>query len=176
MKRRERARRVTHMLASRMLSYPDSTLLEQHPVLADAADGLPRDIRPALQRFLRHVADTPLPGLEDDYVRTFDLKRRHCLYLTYYSCGDTRRRGAALLEFKRAYADAGLPLDECEQELPDHLAVVLEFSAAGDGEVADRLLHSHRSGIEALHRELANCGSPYADVLHAVRATLPKEP
>ena len=163
------------MVASRMLSYPDASLLDQRAVLEEAATGLPRDVRPNLLRFLEHVAATPLPGLEDDYVRTFDLKRRHCLYLTYYSCGDTRKRGAALLEFKRAYEAAGIPLDETQRELPDHLAVVLEFSAAGDGETADQLLGSHRAGIEALNHELTKCGSPYADVLHAVCATLPKE-
>src|SRR5699024_7950613 len=59
-------------------------------------------------------------------VETFDLRRRSCLHLTYYAHGDTRNRGAALLVFSNAYRRAGFVLTE--DELPDHLCVVLEFA------------------------------------------------
>ena len=57
---------------------------------------------------------------------TFDLRRR-CLYLTYYSFGDTRKRGMALLQFTAAYRVAGFEL--AADELPDHLAMLCEFTA-----------------------------------------------
>jgi nitrate reductase delta subunit len=104
-------------------------------------------------------------------VDTFDHRRRCCLYLTYYAYGDTRKRGMALLRFKHAYRSAGLELRV--DELPDHLAVVLEFAATGDAEQGRRLLLEHRAGVEILRLALADAGSPYVDVLRAVSATLP---
>ena len=36
-----------------------------------------------------------LTELEEDYVDTFDNRRRHNLFLTYFAHGDTRKRGMA---------------------------------------------------------------------------------
>jgi nitrate reductase molybdenum cofactor assembly chaperone NarJ/NarW len=58
-------------------------------------------------------------------------------------------------------------------ELPDHLAVVLEFAATGDARRAETLLAEHRAGVELLRLALEEHGSPHADVLRAVCATLP---
>lgn len=58
------------------------------------------------------MAVTPLPELAAHYGATFDLKRRCCPYLTYYTYGDTRKRGMALLRFKHAchgWEPAGRP-------------------------------------------------------------------
>lgn len=103
-------------------------------------------------------------------METFDLRRKHCLYLTYYAYGDTRKRGLALWQFKQAYAAAGLQLGD--DELPDHLAVVLEFSAVGDHTTALRLLNRYRAGLELLWRALEESGSPYVNAVEAIRATL----
>jgi nitrate reductase delta subunit len=105
------------------------------------------------------------------FVETFDHRRRCCLYLTYYAHGDTRRRGVALLRFKTAYRRAGLQL--AADELPDHLAVVLEFAATADPALGRALLLEHRAGIELLRLALEDASSPYVDVLRAVTATLP---
>src|SRR6266511_1047506 len=74
---------------------------------------------------------TPLPELAADYVATFDHRKRCCLFLTYYAHGDTRKRGMSLLSLKQTYAAAGLRL--VDDELPDHLAVVLEYAATQPG-------------------------------------------
>ena len=76
----------------------------------------------------------------------------------------------ALLEFKSAYRRAGLELGP--DELPDHLAVVLEYAAI-DPAGGRQLLLDHRAGIELLRLALEDTPSPYADVLRAVTATLP---
>jgi nitrate reductase delta subunit len=137
----------------------------------DAVAGLPPPVSGPLRRFLDHLDAAPAPRLAADYVATFDHRKRCCLYLTYYAYGDTRRRGMALLRFKQAYAAAGLVLDE--GELPDHLAVVLEFAATGDLQQGRRLLLEHRAGLELLRLALTEHGSPWAAVLDAVTATLP---
>jgi nitrate reductase molybdenum cofactor assembly chaperone NarJ/NarW len=154
--------------ASLLLDYPDERLLDRRELLRSAAQVLGD---PALTRFLDHLDVTPLPELAADYVATFDHRKRCCLYLTYYAYGDTRKRGMALLRFKHAYRIAGYALDDAE--LPDHLAVVLEFAATVDPKIGRRLLIEHRAGLELLRLALRDANSPYADVLEAVSATLP---
>jgi nitrate reductase delta subunit len=141
------------------------------PLLWAAAAPLPAEFAGPLGRFLDHLETTPLTDQQAAYVETFDLRRRCSLYLTYYAYGDTRKRGMALLQFKHLYGRAGLTLTG--GELPDHLAVVLEFTALGDAVRGERLLHEHRAGLELIRLALEERNSPYAAVLQAVCATLP---
>ncbi|MGA7835750.1 MAG: nitrate reductase molybdenum cofactor assembly chaperone, partial [Acidimicrobiales bacterium] len=107
-----------------------------------------------------------------EYVATFDLQRRCCLYLSYYLNGDTRRRGMALWRFQEAYRLAG----QCvvPGELPDYLPAVLEFASSGD-EMAIQLLNEHRAGILVLLEALGEMHSPYARVVGAIDLLLPPE-
>lgn len=162
---------VAWQVASLLLGYPDEELRGRLPVLRGVLRGLPRELAEPFRRFLRHAEATPLLELAAQYVTTFDHQRRCCLYLTYYAHGDTRRRGVALLGFKSAYRQAGLEFGS--EELPDHLAVVLEFAATADPKAGRQLLLDHRAGIELLRLALADAPSPYVDVLRAVTATLP---
>ncbi|TNC20485.1 nitrate reductase molybdenum cofactor assembly chaperone [Amycolatopsis alkalitolerans] len=155
---------------SLLLDYPAPALPERMPLLREVARGLPEPVGAPLVSFLDHCAATPLSILAEDYVATFDHRKLGSLYLTYYSYGDTRKRGMALLRFTHAYRAAGLEL--AESELPDHLAVVLEF-AAGAPEAGTRLLTEHRAGLELLRLGLRETGSPWAPVLDSVSATLP---
>ena len=160
-----RTRALTHRIAALLLEYPTAELVEQVPDL--------RAVSPtrAFDPLLDHLASTPLTSLTADYVDTFDLRRKICLYLTYYAYGDTRERGMALLAFKRAFRAAGLEISA--DELPDHLCVVLEFSATADVEAGTRLLLEHRAGLELLRLALVDRGSPWASALTAVCSTLP---
>lgn len=163
--------RAVHQTTSLLLSYPDRDLLDRLPLLRQVADAAPDGVRQPLVGFLRHIETTPLGRLQQDYVATFDLKRRRCLYLTFWTHGDTRNRGRALLSFHQWYAAHGVHLDA--DELPDHLAVVLEFAATVDRTAGIELLLEHRVPLILIHRSLAAAGSPYALVLAAVDATLP---
>lgn len=161
--------RATWQVASLLLDYPtDEQPLE---VVATAVDALPAVVAEPIGRFLAHRRSTPLGQLQADYVETFDTRRRCTLFLTYFLHGDTRKRGMALLRFKQAYLAAGLDLDDTE--LPDHLAVVLEFAATSDLEGGRRLLLDHRASLELLRLSLADTGSPWVDLVVAVCAGLP---
>jgi nitrate reductase delta subunit len=92
------------------------------------------------------------------------------LYLTYYRHGDTRRRGMALLAFKTAYRAAGL--EPAGAELPDYLPVVLDFAAVAPA--GEDLLRRHRADLELLRRAVHQAGTPYARVVDAVCAQLPR--
>ncbi|WP_260695831.1 MULTISPECIES: nitrate reductase molybdenum cofactor assembly chaperone [unclassified Streptomyces] len=156
---------------SLLLGYPDERLLEQARLVRAVTDTLPDRVAEPLRRFLGHLGRTPATELAADYVTTFDHRKRNCLFLTYYAHGDTRNRGAALLRLKQTYAAAGLRLTD--DELPDHLCVVLEFAATGDPEAGRRLLTEHRAGLELLRLALRDARSAWADVLDSVSATLP---
>ena len=158
-----------HLVVSRLLDYPDQALVADLPVLAEVGAGLPQGW--LLRPLLGHLEAAPLLELQQDYVATFDQRRRCCLYLTYYAYGDTRKRGAALLEFKQAYRAAGVELDD--GELPDHLEVVLEFAGTVDPGAGRQLLLDHRAGLELLGLSLRDAHSPYAGAVAAVSATLP---
>jgi len=155
---------------SLLLSYPDEDLVAHVGLLRRVADALDDPVGAPLRRFLDHVERTPLTDLAADYVATFDHRKRCCLYLTYYGHGDTRKRGMALLALKQTYAAAGLRLTD--EELPDHLAVVLEY-AATDPHNGAGLLDEHRAGLEILRLALHDSHSPWADLLDSVSATLP---
>ena len=105
-------------------------------------------------------------------METFDLRRRATLELTYYAHGDTRERGMALLRLKKLYRAAGLPLERAE--LPDHLTVMLAFAALAPPGHGEAVLAEHRPAIELLRLSLHDLGSPYAHVLDAVAALLPR--
>lgn len=160
--------RLVWQCASLLLGYPDGKRL------ADA-DELLAHIKGAQAERLRRTAQAlrcagPVTQAAD-YVDTFDLRRSTTMYLTYWTAGDTRNRGAAMLQFAAAYRDAGVapPNDES----PDYLPVVLEFAANVDPGAGRRLLIEHRLPIDVLHQALVDAESAYQHAVAAVLATLP---
>jgi nitrate reductase delta subunit len=152
------------------LGYPDPEWRQHLPLLHATAAAITDPARTHLRSFLEAVAARSPGDFQQAYVETFDLRRRCCPYLTYYSCGDTRKRGMALLQFTAAYRTAGFELTG--GELPDHLAVLCEFTAAAP-EAGLALFRGHRAGLELLRAALAEASSPWQPVADAVGAVLP---
>jgi nitrate reductase delta subunit len=157
--------------ASLLLSYPDSGLYAELPLLREAATTLAAAAARPLLQMVTHLQGTPQHAAEQAYVDVFDLRRRCCLYLTYYAFGDTRKRGMALLKFTHIYKRGGRAL--VGEELPDHLSVVCEFAAAVDLASGLELLAENRAGLELIRMALADAGSPYIHALDLIRAVLP---
>ena len=168
-----RALADTWQLVSLLLDYPDEALRERVPLFRSVAADLPALQGDWLRAYLDVLESSPLGELQAEYVDTFDVTRKCSLHLTYFTHGDTRRRGVALVEFRQAYRAAGAELD-IDHELPDHLSVVLEFGALHDRETAWNLLNRHRVGIELLRLGLAKRESPWLPVIEALRSTLPE--
>ncbi|MGE5760459.1 MAG: nitrate reductase molybdenum cofactor assembly chaperone [Gemmatimonadota bacterium] len=160
-----------YKLASLLLQYPTTALFGGLDHLDAAAASIsPRASRDAFTRFFGWLRATPPTEVAQHYVETFDLRRRCALYLTYYRYGDTRTRGMSMLTFKTAYRAAGfIPTDD---ELPDYLPMVLDFAALSAR--GESMLRAHRADLELLRRALGQAGTPYADVVDAVCAQLPK--
>ncbi len=157
--------------AALVLGYPDERLLADLPAVRQMLGYASPEQAASLERVLAYLTAAPLPEAQSEYVETFDTRRRHNLYLTYFAHGDTRKRGVALLRFKQAYLAAGFDL--AADELPDHLSVVLEFAATVDHEQGRALMLDHRAGLELLRLSLTEAGSPWAGAGEAVCATLP---
>jgi nitrate reductase molybdenum cofactor assembly chaperone NarJ/NarW len=151
---------------------PTEELIGDLELISTETAALPPAYAEPLGRLVGHLRDTELRAVQEEYVATFDHTRRCALFLTYFSYGDTRRRGVALVQFKQAYRRAGVEFDA--DELPDHLCAVLQFGATVDVAGAWRLLLDHRAGVEMLRLALTEAVSPWAGALTAVCETLPE--
>jgi nitrate reductase molybdenum cofactor assembly chaperone NarJ/NarW len=165
--------RVVYQVVSWCLDYPTPGLVERLPLLRAAVteqSGSRGD--DSLRRLFDHLGTTPLETLQREYVEVFDLSRHHALYLSYWTDGDTRRRGEVLARFKKAYRASGFMVDT-HGELPDYLPMVLEFAACVDLSAGRDLLQTYRPSLELLRIALSGRQSPYAAALVAVCTTLP---
>jgi nitrate reductase delta subunit len=163
-------RAVAARAASLLLRYPEEDVLGMLPVVRAALTELPDRVAEPLSTVATHLAAGEPRQLAAAYVETFDFRRRCCLYLTYYTHGDTRARGQALAQMAAAYRQAGLAIDG--GELPDYLPAVLELAAA-TGDPGWRLLHDHRVGLDLLVAALERDGSVYRHAVAGVGALLP---
>lgn len=168
MSRREQ---VLYLAAAWCLSYPDEDLVGKVPLMRAALAEFPRaaadfdDVLDALET-------TPLMETQASYVREFDLGKRHALHLSYWTDGDTRRRGEVLGSFKKTYRQSDALVDT-HGELPDYLPMVLEFAALVDLAAGRGLLARYRASLEMLRFGLLRDNLPHARILQAVCATLP---
>jgi nitrate reductase delta subunit len=165
-------RPVAARAASLLLRYPDEQVMAALPAVRAALPELPDAVAGPLWTVVRHRTAVEVTELRSEYVRQFDFRRRGCLHLTYYTCGDTRLRGEALAGFAAAYKACGLEV--LGGELPDFLPAVLDLAAEdGAADAGWRLLRDHRVGLDLLVEALAREGSAYRDAVEAVRRMLP---
>lgn len=164
---------ATWQLCSLLLDYPTDELVCRAAAFRSVAASLPPALGAGLTAYLDTMEGTSIGELQRDYVETFDVTRKCALHLTYATCGDTRRRGVALVQFKQAFRASGVELEDADAELPDYLPIVLEFAALTDREAGWRLLTDHRVSIELLHRALRHRDSRWLPVVESLRATLP---
>lgn len=167
----DKSRALAHRIAAFLLAYPDADLYARLTVLRAGCGELPSAYRAPLLEVVEHLSGTPPMTAGQHYVETFDLRRRCCQYLTYWTAGDTRNRGRAIVDFKQIYRQAGV--DPPSDELPDHLTVVLEFAATTDQRLGTALLINHHAGLTLLAEALRAQGTVYARAVQAVLATLP---
>ncbi len=164
-------RRIVWQAASLLLAYPDAELPARLDIIEPAIAQLEPPLRDPLMSAVTHLRMTPAIRAAVEYADVFDWKRRRTLFLTYYTAGDTRNRGMALLRFSDMYRAAGVIPPG--RELPDHLAVLLEFAATVDQAAGYEQLRRHRTPIDMIHDGLLSASPVYAGIIGAVQATLP---
>ena len=167
-----RSDRIVWQAASVVLGYPGDEVVDRaalvRAALTDAAPERAADFAPLWDFW----ATTAPATVQYHYVEIFDLSRRHTLYLSYYTDGDTRRRGETLMTIKQRYRRSGFLVDT-HGELPDYLPLILEYAARADRSDGAVLLQDFRRSLELLRLALVDKGTPYAGPVAAVCATLP---
>ncbi|MCW5610326.1 MAG: nitrate reductase molybdenum cofactor assembly chaperone [Rubrivivax sp.] len=182
----ERTMKYTLRTLSWLLRYPGPELRAHLVELRDALHAeraLGRARLAELDRLLDHLRALPALQAEAEYVELFDRGRRTALHLFEHVHGDSRERGAALVDLARSYESAGVVL--AAGELPDWLPVVLEFASTQPPAAARDFLRETAHIVRVIFSALLERGSPYAAVLAAVldlagekaeRVELPAEP
>ncbi|MBB6333818.1 nitrate reductase molybdenum cofactor assembly chaperone [Schaalia hyovaginalis] len=168
----DEARRLVRMACSILLDYPENGFAERILAVRAMLPRLPEAVARLLTDFCDAADALGERGLQIAYVDIFDQTRRCALGLTYYTHGDTRSRGQALIGFRRALASAGFEL--AREELPDHLPLLLEAAALDETGIAEDLIEANREGIEVVRTALRSYGAPWARVLDALVLTLPE--
>lgn len=176
--------RVVHQAAALCLAYPDQELIDRLDLIEDALKQTfaAELFAPVLAHLRTGPTGQPESGeadlarmarLQGFHVQEFDLSRRHAFHLSYWTEGDTRRRGEVLARIKQQYRDSGL-VGRLDGELPDYLPIMLEFAVA-DPERGSELLQEYRASLELLRLELHADKLPHAGVLDAICHHLPGE-
>jgi nitrate reductase molybdenum cofactor assembly chaperone NarJ/NarW len=160
-------RRLLFKLFSLLLQYPDEELKGSVRGLQDGltcfSDG--PSVAGCLG-FLAYLERTPLVILQEEYVRTFDLRPATCLNLSFHERGDGKIRGAALAYLSRLYKREGY--EPSPVELPDFLPLVLEFLSVCSTETVSLVLARYAGLIRGLARRLTEQASPYGSLLEAL--------
>ena len=119
--------RKLYQCFARILEYPAGGTLQA----ALTAQGLLMDENPEaaaqLKGFHEYAASLPPRRLEEVYTGTFDLDAACHPYVGYHLFGETYKRSIFLVELKQRYSAEGFSFPD--NELPDHLAVILHFLA-----------------------------------------------
>lgn len=156
------------VLAS-LLRYPDAAFRAAVPELQQALRSeaaLPAariaELFALLQRLQR---DDPFT-VEAEFVDLFDRGRGTALHLFEHIHGDSRDRGPAMVDLQKTYEAAGLYL--APGELPDHLAIVLEYASTQPPREARDFLAETAHIARAIFSALQRRESAYASVLAAV--------
>ena len=169
---RQAAIRVVRQAAAVCLGYPEPDVIAASDLVRAALiEKAPRQAE-AFEPLLGYWESSEPRAIQTHYVDVFDLSRKHSLYLSYWTDGDTRRRGEVLAAFKQRYRRSGFLVDT-RGELPDYLPMVLEYAAIVDPVDGGALLLEYRRSVELLRLALLECGTPYAGVVTAVCSTLP---
>jgi len=130
--------RSLYQCFARMLEYPAGGTLQA----AIQAQGLLIDEDPQaaaqLKEFHDYAVSLPPGRLEEVYTGTFDLDAACHPYVGYHLFGETYKRSIFLVELKQRYSAEGFTFPD--NELPDHLAVILHFlAAARDATMAEEI-------------------------------------
>ena len=121
--------RVLYAAAAVVLSYPDDETLGRLP-LVEAALVEAGALAP-FEPVLAHLRSMAPMEAQAWHVQEFDLSRRHAMHLTYWTDGDTRRRGEVLAAIKQTYRDSGLVANLFDERDPAvKMLLAMAISAA----------------------------------------------
>ena len=152
-----------------LLGYPDAELRSHLPDLRAALHAeraLSVSRLTELDALMATLGRKAVLEVESDYVELFDRGRATSLHLFEHVHGDSRDRGPAMIDLTKTYEQAGLFLGE--DEMPDFVPVVLEFTSTLAPRQAREFLGEMAHIFNAIFAALQQRESPYACVLGAL--------
>lgn len=165
--------KLLYQVASVLLRYPDAETQALLPELRRLASTYDQpNLLAAIDDVASWYASASLEEIAASYVQEYDLSRRHSFHLSYWTEGDTRRRGEALTRFKRMYRDSGM-VTNLHGELPDYLPLVLEFTALVDSRAGRAALQAYRPSLELLRLALRDDGLAFYRLIQCICDSLP---
>ena len=157
-----------------LLDYPqgkESLLLNYRSV----ADYLSRNgIESPAAPFAELLRSSTLSELQEDYVAQFDFNQTVAPYLGHHLYGDNQKKGSYMIKVKQEYLRHRF--EAAENELPDHLSVLLAFLAhlARLGEDAVRRQFISELVLPGINKLVAGCSpsksSPWFGLFEAAGA------
>ncbi len=151
---------------SALLCYPSDDLKAAAGEIRDLLKAeaiLSKTAIAAIEPLINDMETADLYDLQERYVLLFDRSRTLSLNLFEHVHGESRERGAAMVDLLETYRDGGFDL--VSTELPDHLPTVLEFLSTRQVAEAKEMLGETGHILAALAERLHRRNSTYAAVL-----------
>ncbi len=127
---------------------------------------LPEEGQKNLSALIAYLQETDILDLQEGYVDLFDRTSSLSLHLFEHIHGDSRDRGAALVDLSDVYAEEGF--DVTGGETPDYLPLFLEFLSLIEPEKAGEYLGDVVNVIGIISERLEKRESPYGRAFEAL--------
>jgi nitrate reductase delta subunit len=169
--------KMTLRALSKLLAYPSAELQANIGAIRSALAAervLPHSAIEGLEPLLSQLENLDLMDAQCAYSDLFDRSPKLSLHLFEHVHGESRERGQAMVELGQRYMAHGFLITA--GELPDFLPLFLEFSSCMPAEQARQSVAEPAHVLAALEERLAERGSAYAGVFHALIAAAGARP
>lgn len=154
------------LVLSALLQHPEQALIDALPELDDVLRAHSPELQETIAPLLKHLNETDLITLQEQYVMTFDRSRSHSLHLFEHVYGESRDRGPAMVSLMEEYTARGYFI--AADEIPDYLPMFLEFLSLLSPEEANDFLGEAIHVPAKIGAKLAESNNPYAYVFEAL--------
>ncbi|MBX9688271.1 MAG: molecular chaperone TorD family protein [Candidatus Obscuribacterales bacterium] len=161
----------TLAVLAKLLEYPGPEFNEN---LDQAIETLKVSFKGAsakLLEFKKSIANSRLLELEELYTRTFDLAPLCIPYLSSHIYGDENfERGALMSNLSQRYQECNF---ETNGELPDHLALILRYTAyCQEEELSELIEYCLKKPLRSMSDTLKEAENPYYLLLQSAEAVI----
>jgi len=162
-------REIYHLFAE-LFQYPNEKTREHAEKCQEILSRVSPRCAGLLREFAAFLENTPSSSVEEVYTSTFDLQPSCCPYIGWHLFGESYKRGAFLASLRAEYRKHNFSE---KNELPDHIAIVLDFLASSESDVADELVSDCLvPAIEAMLQGFPRNENAYKSLLLALLSSL----
>ncbi len=159
--------RALYQLFADILTYPKHDIIPLAKQCAENAGQINEEAAFLLKEFSILLDQVPMTRVQEIYTSTFDLQVVCYPYVGYQLFGESYQRGAFMAKLNEYYRLQGFAV---ENELPDHLAVMLRFlSGSKDAELNDILIQDGLlPSLQKMASSFGDSDNPYKRIIDAL--------